>query len=201
MDQWVGIAIFVGFIVLVLVLSLLLSAKFRKKRANRKPQLLDGMRRAVVGAVPQAQGYSVVMAQAEKDTMSLLKEGAKGAAKQVAVATVGALLGVRANLRTYGNHPPKFVLAYRGSEIFAVCVGNPSFDNIQADPDCILHLTRQNVEKIKLGSSGRTTFYLQGGTQFIVSLPAAAASDIEQTDEVKGFKEFIKTFAQVVNES
>lgn len=45
MDQWVGIAIFVGFIVLVLVLSLLLGAKFRKKRANRKPQLLDGMRR------------------------------------------------------------------------------------------------------------------------------------------------------------
>ena len=142
----------------------------------------------------------MVMAQAEKDTMSLLKEAGGDFARQFAVAAVGAVFGVRANLHTYGSHPPKFVLAYRGDEIFAVCVGNPSYNTIEADTECILHLTRQTVEKVKLKASGRTTFYLQGGTQFIVSLPLAAASEIEQKEEVDNFKKFLTEFAQVVNE-
>lgn len=200
MEQWVGIVIFVGVMVLVVAVVLLLNAKFSKKRAERKPQLIDGMRRAVEKAAPQAKEYAVVMAQAEKDTMSLLKDEAQRAAKQAAVTAVGAMLGVRARLRTDENGPMKFVLAYQDNEIFAVCVGNPAFDNIQPDTDCILHLTRQNVEKIKLGSGGKTTFCMRDGGQFIVSLPMAAASEIEQTAEIKDFKEFVKTFAQVINE-
>lgn len=200
MSQQTGIFIMVGGILVMVVLMLLVKKKLDGKRAKKKPALLDAMRKAVGEAVPQAAGYPVVMAQAEKDTMSLLKEAGGDFAKQFAVAAVGAALGVRANLRTYGSRPPKFVLAYRGDEIYAVCVGNPSFDTIQADPECILHLTRQTVEKVKLKSSGRTTFYLQGGTQFIVSLPMAAASEIEQKEEVSNFKEFLSGFAQVVNE-
>lgn len=200
MAQWIGIVIFVGFIALILALVFLLKSSLGKKRAQKKPQLFDGMRRAVAEVVPQAQGYPVVMAQAEKDTMALLKETGEDFAKKFAVTAVGAMLGVRATLRTYGDRPPKFILAYRGDEIFAVCVGYPSFDNIKADPDCILHLTRQTVERIKLGAGGTTTFCLQGGAQFIVTLPMAAASEIEQVSEIKDFKEFVKTFAQVVNE-
>ena len=183
MSQASGILIMFGGILVVLLLMLLLRAKLNSKRAKKKPALFKAMHRAVEEAVPQAKGYPVVMAQAEK-----------------AVAAVGAVFGVRANLHTYGSHPPKFVLAYRGDEIFAVCVGNPSYNTIEADTECILHLTRQTVEKVKLKASGRTIFYLQGGTQFIVSLPLAAASEIEQKEEVDNFKKFLTEFAQVVNE-
>lgn len=200
MSQASGILIMFGGIFIVLLLMLLLRAKLNSKRAKKKPALFEVMHRAVEEAVPQAKGYPVVMAQAEKDTMSLLKEAGGDFARQFAVAAVGAVFGVRANLHTYGSHPPKFVLAYRGDEIFAVCVGNPSYNTIEADTECILHLTRQTVEKVKLKASGRTTFYLQGGTQFIVSLPLAAASEIEQKEEVDNFKKFLTEFAQVVNE-
>ena len=200
MNQASGIIIFVGGILAMLLLMLLLRAKLNSKRAKKKPALFEAMHRAVEEAVPQAKGYPVVMAQAEKDTMSLLKEAGGDFAKQFAVAAVGAVFGVRANLHTYGNQPPKFVLAYRGDEIFAVCVGNPSYNTIKADMECILHLTRQTVEKVKLKASGRITFYLQGGTQFIVSLPPAAASNIEQKEEVANFKSFFSGFVQVVNE-
>ena len=182
MSQASGILIMFGGIFVVLLLMLLLRAKLNSKRAKKKPALFEAMHRAVEEGVPQAKGYPVVMAQAEKDTMSLLKEAGGDFARQFAVAAVGAVFGVRANLHTYGSHPPNFVLA------------------IEADTECILHLTRQTVEKVKLKASGRTIFYLQGGTQFIVSLPLAAASEIEQKEEVDNFKKFLTEFAQVVNE-
>lgn len=93
MNQASGIIIFVGGILVMLLLMLLLRAKLNSKRAKKKPALFAAMHRAVEEAVPQAKGYPVVMAQAEKDTMSLLKEAGGDFTKQFAVAAVGAVLG------------------------------------------------------------------------------------------------------------
>lgn len=92
MSQASGILIMSGGILVVLLFMLLLKAKLKSKRAKKKPALFDAMHRAVEEAVPQAKGYPVVMAQAEKDTMSLLKEAGGDFAKQFAVAAVGAVL-------------------------------------------------------------------------------------------------------------
>lgn len=76
MSQASGILIMLGGILVVLLLMLLLRAKLNSKRAKKKPALFKAMHRAVEEAVPQAKGYSVVMAQAEKDTMSLRRRRA-----------------------------------------------------------------------------------------------------------------------------
>lgn len=185
---------------IVLIPAFIVRITLTRKRANRKPLVIQQMQAAVEQVIPQAKGYPVVLAQAEKDTMTALKEAGGDFARQFAVKAAGAALGFRATYRSYGDKLPQFILAYRGDEIYAVCVDRPCLNDIQIDRECMLHLTRHTVEKIKVKATGLTTFFLQGGTKFIVTIPVAGIAEINQEAEQKDFKAFIKNFSQVVNE-
>lgn len=63
-----------------------------------------------------AQLVRNVKAQAEKDTMSILKEAGEDFTRQFAVAAVGAALGYHAHYRVCPDRLPQFILAYRGED-------------------------------------------------------------------------------------
>lgn len=194
-------AIFVIIIpLLVLVPAFIVKIILTRKRAARKPQVIRQMQTAVAQVIPQAKGYTVVLAQAEKDTMSILKEAGEDFTRQFAVAAVGAALGYHAHYRVCPDRLPQFILAYRGDDLYAVCVDRPRFNDIQVDKDCMLHLTRQTVEKVKIGAAGLMTFFLKGGTKFIVTIPTAGIAEISQAAEQKDFKAFCRNFSQVIND-
>lgn len=132
-------AIFVIIIpLLVLVPAFIVKIVLTRKRAARKPQVIRQMQTAVEQVIPQAKGYTVVLAQAEKDTMSILKEAGEDFTRQFAVAAVGA--------------------------------------------------------------AGLMTFFLKGGTKFIVTIPTAGIAEISQAAEQKDFKAFCRNFSQVIND-
>lgn len=165
----------------VTILFALLLVKVTSKRKNEKYGVfLKSAEEGALHAVPETEGFDMVMAQGAKDAISTVKGYDR--------------------IQTGYASLPIFIVRYRGDEMYIMAVPYPSIKSMEVDPDFILHITKEMLQEVKFGTMGKVSFFFKdSGRFFSMTVTDFAIPLVMQEAEKKKFKPYIAEFAKRVN--
>lgn len=167
---------FVGGIILISVSVAILIVRYKRKVERTSDPFPQVIQDAAVAAVPETEDFEKVVAAGIKDAVMTMKGYER--------------------IQSGYDSLPNYIICYRGDEMYIMAAKYSSRKRIDVDPDVILHFTKDQIQRIKLGM-GKVDIIFKDKHFFVVSVGPQIIAP--QTEQYEAFMKYIKNLAAEVN--
>lgn len=169
---------FVSIVVVIMVILIVAIVRYKNHVERTSDPFPQVMRDAAVKAVPESSEFDMIVVSGVKDAVTT----AKGYER----------------IQSGYDSLPNYIFCYRGNEIYIMTASYSSRKRIDVDTEGILHFTKDQLQAVKIGTTGKVLLFFKDSKRFF-SMAVGKVVIAPQQEEYDHFMCYIRALAAEVN--